>query len=363
MRPRLPQRGSAWQKDGSMQWIAEVRQAVDGRLERAFAARRAELEAAAPDAAPVLDALEALTMRGGKRLRPAVLVAAQRAVDPHAEVADVIAACAALEVLQSYLLIHDDWMDGDRERRGGPAAHVLLQSALRTMDHPDASQHLADSLAILAGDLGAALATELLLESAVLAKRGHETLAAFVRVQRDVVYGQAMDMLGSRDVSRMQRLKTGSYTVEGPLELGALLGNATEGQLAALRRYGKPLGEAFQIRDDLLGTFGDPATTGKPAGNDLRTGKRTSLVVELEASAPSAAREAVERVLGDRDATDGELRRAMEGLVELGVKRRVEARLATLVTEACHALEGAPLVLAGTALLRDLAHLIGARES
>jgi geranylgeranyl diphosphate synthase type I len=349
-----------------MQWIAEVKQAVDGRLEKVFAARRAELEVVAPDARLVLDGLEALTLRGGKRLRPALLVAAQRAVDPHAEVADVISACAALEVLQSYLLIHDDWMDGDEERRGGPAVHVQLRRALRDSGRSEASSggaHLGDALAILSGDLGAALATELMLESAALSERGRDALAVFVRVQRDVVYGQAMDLLGSRDVSRMQRLKTGSYTVEGPLVIGAILGKATEGQLAALRRYGEPLGEAFQIRDDLLGTFGDPARTGKPAGGDLRTGKRTALVTELEHSVPAKERGAVEAVLGRADASAGELARAAESLVRLGVKERVEARLAALVGQACHALDGAPLVLAGAGLLRDLAHLVGARES
>jgi geranylgeranyl diphosphate synthase type I len=346
-----------------MQWIAEVKQDVDAKLERVFAARRAELAALAPDAAPILDALEALTLRGGKRLRPALVVAAQRAVDPHAEVADVVAACAALEVLQSYLLIHDDWMDGDAERRGGPSAHVQLDRVLRASAHPGASEHLAASLAVLSGDLGAVLATELMIESAALSERGREALAVFVRVQRDVVFGQAMDLLGSPDVSRMQRLKTGSYTVSGPLEIGAILGRATEAQLAALRRFGEPLGEAFQIRDDLLGTFGDPAKTGKPAGGDLRGGKRTAIVRELERSVPAAERGALDHVLGRSDASADELARAIDALVRLGVRERVEARLAELVAEACRALDGAPLVLSGVALLRDLAHLVGARES
>ncbi|GAB4203127.1 MAG: polyprenyl synthetase family protein [Sandaracinaceae bacterium] len=346
-----------------MQWIAEVKQAVDAKLEKVFAARRGELVTIAPEAALILDALAGLTMRGGKRLRPALLVAAQRAVDPHAEVADVVAACAALELLQSYLLIHDDWMDGDAERRGGPSAHVQLGRTLRESDHPGSSEHLAASLAVLSGDLGAALATELMLESAALSERGREALGIFVRIQRDVVYGQAMDLLGSHDVSRMQRLKTGSYTVAGPLEIGAVLGRATQEQLAALERYGEPLGEAFQVRDDLLGTFGDPAKTGKPAGGDLRAGKRTAIVRELERSVPASDRAAVDRVLGRPEARPDDLAQAIEALVRLGVRERVEARLSELVSEACSALEGAPLVLGGVALLRDLAHLVGARES
>lgn len=349
-------------QDGPMHWLEEVRAAVDAKLEQSFTTRKGDDAASAPEAALVLAGLEALTMRGGKRLRPALLVAAQRAVNPHAELADVVAACAALEVLQSYLLIHDDWMDGDVQRRGGPAIHCWLRDQLRTTTslEPQAAasiDHLGDSLAILAGDLGAAFASDLMLESARRSTRGLEALGSFYTMQRDVVYGQAMDLLGARDVSRMQRLKTGSYTVDGPLRLGALLGDATAAQLGVLERFAAPLGEAFQVRDDLLGTFGDSAVTGKPIGNDLRAGKRTAIIAEL-GTLPAA----VERVFNQLDADEAHVRRAIEALEASGVRSRVEAKLDALVAQAVDALEGAPLVLGGTALLRSLAHLLAARE-
>ena len=176
-------------------FVDEIRSSVDARLARFFADRRSEILRAAPDAMLLLDGLEELTMRGGKRLRPAVLVAAQRAVRPQGSLSDVISACAGLEILQSYLLIHDDWMDGDLERRGGPSVHVLLAKRV-------GNQHLGNALGILSGDLGSAYAWDLTMESAALAPSPGAALDVFSRMQRDVVLGQALDLTGSTDVTR-----------------------------------------------------------------------------------------------------------------------------------------------------------------
>ena len=345
-----------------MSWLHEVRSSVDARLASFFETRRAEVARSAPDALPIFEALFDLTMRGGKRLRPAVLVAAQRAVQPSASIELVIDACAALEVLQSYLLIHDDWMDGDEERRGGPSVHMILRRGLQSSNHPQASDHLGDSLAVLSGDLGSAYANELLLGSALHSKRGIDAMRAFMATQCDVVLGQTLDLLGSHDVTRMQQLKTGSYTVDGPLMMGALLANGSDAQVACLRAYGLPLGEAFQMRDDLLGTFGDTAKTGKPVGNDLRVGKRTALVRECELSVPAEQRTALARVFGQPNATDAEVREAMNLLIETGVRARVETRLRSLVDDAKSKLDASLLAPEGTILLEELAELLGARD-
>jgi geranylgeranyl diphosphate synthase type I len=345
-----------------MSWLKEVRSAVDARLGSFFETRRDEVKRSAPDALPIFEGLVDLTMRGGKRLRPAVLVAAQRAVDPNAPLSLVVDACAALEVLQSYLLIHDDWMDGDEERRGGPSVHMILRRGLQTTNHPQASDHLGDSLAVLSGDLGSAYANELLLGSALHSKRGIDATRAFMATQCDVVLGQTLDLLGSHDVTRMQQLKTGSYTVDGPLVMGALLANGSDAQVACLRAYGLPLGEAFQMRDDLLGTFGDTAKTGKPVGNDLRVGKRTALVRECELTVPVEQRSALTRVFGNAAATDADVRAAMSLLIETGVRARVETRLRGLVDEAKSKLDANLLAPQGIALLEELAELLGARD-
>jgi len=125
------------------------------------------------------------------------------------------------------------------------------------------------------------------------------------------IIGQQLDLLAVEDVSRMHQLKTGSYTLRGPLALGAVLGGGTEAQRAALDAFGEPLGEAFQLRDDLLGTFGDPKATGKPAGNDLRAGKRTSLVLAVERGGDADALAAVRAVFGEADASEASVQAAI----------------------------------------------------
>jgi geranylgeranyl diphosphate synthase type I len=351
------ERDTTIQGEAPAGWLREVQTQVDIHLQRFFDARRtdtARLIGGAPSLPrePLVDsmlveALADLTMRGGKRLRPAVLVAALSAVRPTKTVRDVLPACAALELLQTYLLIHDDWMDGDLCRRGGASVHAMLRERVR-------DPQLGDALAILAGDLGSAYAWELMLEAAWSTPRGRDVTETFSRIHQEVVLGQELDLSGSKDVARMQRLKTGSYTVKGPLRIGALLGEASDVQLRALERYGAPLGEAFQIRDDLLGTFGDPRELGKSVGSDLRTGKRTALIHELEASVSSADRAPVAAVLG-RAADEHELDVARAFLTSSGVRARVEAKLEGLVDDACSALDGGDLAEPGTSMLAELA--------
>jgi len=342
--------------EGPAGWLEDVRAEVDAHLARFFDERRtsaSRLVGPSTHESLLVDAIADLTMRGGKRLRPALLVAALSAVRPARSVRDVLPACASLELLQTYLLIHDDWMDGDLHRRGGPSVHARLRAI-------DAQN--GDALAILAGDLGSAFAWELMLEASWTCGRGREVSATFSRIHQEVVLGQEMDLVGSTDVSRMHRLKTGSYTVAGPLRLGALLGDASDPQLGALERFGIPLGEAFQIRDDLLGTFGDVREVGKTIGGDLRVGKRTAIIQELEDSVPEADRAPVLRVLG-RPASDAEVEAARRALITTGVRARVEARLEALLDDACAALEGGELSERGISMLAELAGALTFRRS
>ena len=342
--------------EGPAGWLDDVRSEVDVHLARFFDDRRVNvrrLVARSEHDSVLIDAIAELTMRGGKRLRPALLVAALSAVRPGRGVRDVLSACASLELMQTYLLIHDDWMDGDLHRRGGLSVHARLR---------ESQGQNGDALAILAGDLGSALAWELMLDAAWASTRGRELTATFGRIHQEVVLGQEMDLVGNADVSSMHRLKTGSYSVAGPLRLGALLADASDAQLRALERFGMPLGEAFQIRDDLLGTFGDEREVGKTIGGDLRLGKRTALIRELEDSVPESERGPVMRVLG-RVASDEEVEAARRTLVATGVRARAEARLETLLDDACAALDGGDLSEPGISMLAELAGALTFRRS
>jgi geranylgeranyl diphosphate synthase type I len=333
---------------------------VNARLASFLAARQTQAEALTPHAGELVSALTDLTMRGGKRLRSVAIYAGYRAVcapdalsgsdvDPTTDVA------AAVELLQTYLLIQDDWMDDDEERRGGPSVHTALARR-----HADPK--LGARLAILAADLGIGFAFELLHSAQFPAERAAEGRAAFGAMHFEVVCGQQLDLLDHPDVALTHHLKTGSYTVRGPLKLGALAGNATPEQLLALEQFGRPLGIAFQLRDDLLGTFGDSRATGKPSGHDLREGKSTALVAEARALLDGEARDRFERVLGQRDVSPVQLEEVMKSLEASGARMRVEAQLSARLEEAERALSAAPLEPVGVALLRELLGRIGMRD-
>lgn len=336
-------------------WLGDFVPRVNARLDALFRDERARAERTSPEARELVDAVAELSLRGGKRLRAAVLHAGMRAIDGEADAARAIDAGASLELMQSYLLIQDDWMDQDDERRGGPSVHVALARA-----RGDA--RLGASLAILAGDIACSIGWELLASAPFPAHRLREALALYSAMHFDVVCGQQLDLLGHADVALTHKLKTGSYTVRGPLRLGSLLADANPAQLDALDRFGEPLGIAFQLRDDLLGAFGAHDAVGKPVGNDLRAGKRTSLAAEAQAALTGADRALFERVFGNAAATDADVRRVTDALGASGVRARVEARIAQAETDARAVLAAAPFAQAGKDMLADLADLLTKRD-
>jgi geranylgeranyl diphosphate synthase type I len=272
----------------------------------------------------------------------------------------------SLELLQAYLLIHDDWMDEDDVRRGGPSVPAMLRKHFAS--RPGAPSNTADSFTILAGDFAAGLSLEALGRVQVAPERVAAASREMGRIQRDVVLGQMCDLSGAglheppteAAVELTHKLKTGSYTVRGPLALGALLAGVDAEKLRALEAFADPLGVAFQLRDDVLGTFGDPKHTGKPATGDIRQGKRTALIAALPPDAATGA--LLQRAFGRADATPADLDALVERILSSGAKGRVEARIETLLAESMAALDAAPISPASRELLRGAAHTLGHRE-
>jgi geranylgeranyl diphosphate synthase type I len=191
-----------------------------------------------------------------------------------------------------------------------------------------------------------------------------EAARALARMQVDVVRGQVIDLRASaadaRAVEAMHDLKTASYTVRGPVAVGAALAGASADRVEALARFASPLGVAFQLCDDVLGVFGDPSATGKPAASDLRRGKRTALVVEVERDAE--ARRLLPRVLGVEDASDDEVDALVRRIVASGAKSRVEQRIDALMQEARAALASVDLAESGRAVLAHAITALARRE-
>ncbi len=321
--------------------LGDVRVHVDAALATWLEPRVASAAHVSAEVGAAAECVQGLAVRGGKRMRAALVAASYVACggvgvrSSAPQVWEPVShAMIAVELLQVYLLIHDDWMDDDDVRRGGPAVHVQLRERL-------GSTRRGDAAAILAGDLACGYAQSALLESQLPADRVLAAARAFARIQEEVVTGQLAEMSEKPSVEVINALKTASYTVTGPLALGACLAGASDGDrgvtLAQFARYGRPLGIAFQLRDDLLGTFGDPSATGKPVGNDIRQGKRTALVAELRGSSQNDA--LLARVLGRADASNEDIAAVVRAMETSGARARVEARVSELLAETRAALD------------------------
>jgi len=272
--------------------IVEYTRIAEPRLRAWLEGKLRLLETLPVDLRAVEAALRDYLLRGGKRLRGALVVLGHQAAGGAREAA--LDASLGVELLHAYLLIHDDFMDQDDVRRGGPTLHRAL-----------GGDHLAASLALLAGSLCESWGYQLVGAGAPLAARTLE----------QVIVGQMADLrapagpeLSPREILAVQRAKTGTYTFELPLHLGATLANAPAQLFQALSAYAVPLGVAFQIADDLLGTFGAPEVTGKPNASDLREGKRTLLIARALEMAPPADAARLRSQLGKNDADIDELR-------------------------------------------------------
>ncbi|MFF9148539.1 polyprenyl synthetase family protein [Streptomyces sp. NPDC014861] len=327
-------------------------------------AEAAELLAVDDALAPLAEALRT-TARHGKRLRAAFCYWGWRAArQPDSDA--LVRAAAAMELVHAAAVVHDDLIDDSPLRHGRPTAHRAFAALPGPRHRPRAA---ARGLALLLGDHLMALAGRLYTESGLPAaylSRGRPLWAALAR---ELVAGEALEILhtgGLPDTGtslKVIRYKTAKYTVEHPLLLGALLAGAPTALREGLSRYGLPLGEAFQLRDDLLGLFGDPARTGKAPLDDLRTGRPTVLLAETWHAADPARRELLRRTLaGDGPAGEDALREVRALMDELGAPARVERMIAGRVEEAVRSLDELDLPAAAHGALTDLAHRAAVRH-
>lgn len=334
-------------------FLAAYAALAEPRIAAFLDARSAEAAKLPVDLRAAFAALRDYVLRGGKRLRGALVVLGCEAAG--GDRAQVLDASVGIELLHAYLLVHDDFMDRDEIRRGGPTVHAALERATH-------SAHLGASLAVLLGSLCEAWALELVLSAPVPPDRTSAAGRIVARALDEVTVGQMQDVaaplgreLSASDVLAVQRMKTGSYTFELPLRLGAVLAGAREPVLAALAAFALPLGQAFQIADDLLGTFGTPEVTGKANASDLREGKRTLLVARaFEAAGPRDAA-ILKAGLGKPDLSDTGAEELREVLVRTGAVESCRRDAERLRAKAVGALDGAPLPASVAQALRDVA--------
>jgi geranylgeranyl diphosphate synthase, type I len=340
------------------------------------------------DPSDLVDGIRHLMEQGGKRLRPALVLHTYRACGGRSE-EQVLPLALATEFLHTYLLIHDDIMDHAELRRGQPSAHARFRDLHRASGLRGDGDDFGRSAAILLGDLAHTYAVELFTTAvasarpagmagagtAARAQSWRELCRCFSEMCEEVIGGQYLEfLLAHRHASnsadragtpaapapvpalepellRILRLKSGRYTAERPIQLGALLAGAPAAVRAELSRYGTAVGEAFQLQDDLLGVFGDPATVGKPVGDDLREGKFTLLIHHALAAGGPADRAAIVAALGNAELSAAELAAIQEVFERTGARRAVTAMIAERLADARGALDR----LAELALLPETA--------
>lgn len=352
--------------------ISDIAARVDTRLAQLLDSEVARWTAVDAELAVPLESLRAGVLQGGKRLRPACCYWSFVGAGGRGDATEVLDAACALELLHAAALLHDDVIDGSARRHGAETRHVEFARRHRDGGWGGNPEAFGAGVAILLGDLAQAYARRGLLGAPGPA------VALFDEVAVEVNVGQYLDLLGSavgvRDAGAVERArqicryKTAKYTVERPLHLGAALAapqriDVLTGPLSAV---GLPLGEAFQLKDDLLGVFGDPDITGKPVGDDLRQGKPTLLAALARAGATGAGARLFDSRFGAADLTDAEATDLVDVIEATGARAQVEATIAALAGEARRALDRLAAVPGGwadeaTAALREVADFVTGR--
>jgi geranylgeranyl diphosphate synthase, type I len=319
---------------------------VDAELGTFFDARAARLSDLGHDLNALAEIARSFVLDGGKRLRPMFAYCGWRSVrDPSGD-APMITAAASLELLHGCALIHDDVMDGSGTRRGRPSVHAAFTAMHARGAFTGDARVFGTAAAIVVGDLLLSWADAMFAAAGFSSAEGRRARAVYDDMRQQVMAGQYLDMLVQArgdfsidDAQRVAEYKTSKYTVEGPLQFGAAAAGAAPEVVAALRGYGLPLGEAFQLRDDVLGVFGDPGRTGKPIGDDLREGKRTMLVALAMDAADRDQAGLLRAGLGNRDLDEAGAAALCDVIVATGALDRVEARIGERTARARAALD------------------------
>ncbi|MFN2560138.1 MAG: polyprenyl synthetase family protein [Jatrophihabitans sp.] len=308
---------------------------VDTELAAFLDGRAAAFAALGSDLLPVSDAARSMVLDGGKRLRPSFAYWGWRTVrDSTDDDSALVTAAASLELLHACALVHDDVMDSSDTRRGRPAAHTAFARMHRDSGWTGRPEAFGTAAAILLGDLLLSWADAMFASVGLAPEVAAHARVVYDEMRQLVMAGQYLDVLvqargafSADEALRVIEFKTSKYTVEGPLHLGAAAAGAPPEVFAALTAYGLALGEAFQLRDDVLGVFGDPSVTGKPAGDDLREGKHTLLTALAMAAADAEQSQLLRDSLGDRDLDDDQVERLRGVIVATGALVQVEHRI------------------------------------
>jgi geranylgeranyl diphosphate synthase type I len=345
-----------------------LRERIQSNLDDFVAEHRSLMIDVSPDTLPLIESLEGL-LEGGKRLRPAFAYWGFVAAGGQ-DSEEVVKACASLEFLQACALIHDDVMDASDTRRGKPAIHKQFETLHNSKNWNGCPKLFGEGSAILVGDLALSWADEMLLTSGLNSDQLIQAKSIYDIMRTELMCGQYLDLLEQvrgeithERAEKVIRFKSAKYTIERPLHVGAAIAGASPELNQVLSDYGLALGEAFQLRDDLLGVFGDSSVTGKPAGDDLREGKQTMLIAFANLNANAADKKFLTENLGSSDLSGDTISKLQKLLVTCGAQDFVESRISEYLAKSLAALESLPSGSEAKSALTELAILATKRSA
>ena len=357
-------------KPGELLELSALRESINGSLATFIERENRYLTEIGSELDPVAGALHSFLLDSGKRFRPLFAVigylGSGALLSP-----ETISALSSLELIHVCALIHDDVMDASDTRRGAPAIHKHFENIHTAQKLSGSAPQFGIASAILLGDLALVWAAKMLHESRVSSDALVSSLSVFNEMQVELMGGQYLDIyeqaLASESVERslkVARYKSGKYSIERPLHFGAALARQNPTELfSAYSAYGLPLGEAFQLRDDLLGVFGDFATTGKPTGDDLREGKRTVMMAMTHERATAPQRATIKELFGRPDLDESGIAALQSIIIETGARDHLESLISELYTEATAVIDHPEIDSAARPLLLTMAKLATQRSS
>lgn len=302
--------------------LKKFKERLDKEIELFFNKKLEKAKTIDSSSIELIKLLKDYNLGAPKRIRAAMLYYGYKCIS-NKKLDQALKAAMSIELLQSYFLIHDDIMDRSDLRRGKPALHKSYETISKKRYKTDHSQ-FGLSMAILAGDILVAFGDEILADLTLKEKYKTKAIKKFQHINHTVIYGQVLDILANmrkttvKDVSLIHRMKTASYTVEGPVMMGAILAGANKKQLKTLSQYGIPLGKAFQIQDDILGLFGDEKKTGKPADSDIKDEKQTLLILKALEKADKKQKNIINKALGNPNLTKKQLEQVKDIVKQTG---------------------------------------------
>jgi geranylgeranyl diphosphate synthase type I len=340
----------------------ELRDRIDSELIAFLRTGARHLAAVGPEAGALTQALIDFLRAGGKRLRPMLCYWGWRGAGGADEPA-IITAAASLELLHAFALVHDDIMDASETRRGQPTVHRRFTALHNTSRWNGDAALFGTGAGILAGDLCLTLSDSMFHQCGLPLHTLHATRSTLSVMRAELAGGQYLDLVGQAQrgfstavATRIIRYKTARYTVEHPLRIGGTLAGAQPALLASYSRFGLPLGEAFQLRDDILGAFGDQASTGKSTVDDFREGKPTWLIATAWQLAGASQRRRITGLYGDPGLDADGAAQLREIITDTGARAKAELLIATRTRQALEALQAAKLDREARTALGELAH-------